>query len=269
MNNQSGFIGLRNGQLHYIKMGSGKRLLLAFHGYHNDASIFSGFENLIGNDFTILSFNLPFHGDTKWKDGRFLEKTDLVSLVNQVRTLFGVEKVDLLGYSMGGRVCLNIIELMPEKIERVILVACDGLIFNPFYFFVTRNTLGKALFGNFIHAPKKYLALISRLRKWNFIDASRYKFFMYYLESETDRQFLHKVWPAMSMLLSDNNKVRKAIEKYQLPVFIFMGKYDRIIPPKNALEFKKDLKTVELFIVEKGHKVMDKDTVAKMAECLL
>ena len=51
---------------------------------------------------------------------------------------FAVDKVALAGYSMGGRVCLTITELLPELIDRVLLIASDGLVFNPLYFLLQK-----------------------------------------------------------------------------------------------------------------------------------
>ncbi|HRO43718.1 MAG TPA: alpha/beta hydrolase [Flavipsychrobacter sp.] len=265
----SGYIELQNGKFHYLKMGDGKRLLLCFHGYANSASLFYPFQRYLEKDFTIISIDLPHHGKTEWKKTSLFQITDLEALVEKLLTQFSVQKVSLIGYSMGGRVCLKIIELMPEKIDRVLLIAADGLVFNPLYFIVTKTSFGKRLFRNFTTKPKRYLKYIEWMRSRKWIDESRYKFAMYYLGSESDRSFLLNVWSDMSLIVPNMKPLKAAIKKHQIPVYVFMGNYDRVIPVKNANRFKLGLNSVQLFVLEKGHRVFDSDSLPQMANCLI
>jgi len=41
-----------------------------------------------------------------------------------------------------------------------------------------------------------------------------------------------------------------------------------VIPLRHAQRFKKGLDSVKLFVVEKGHRVFDSDTIPQMAKCL-
>jgi pimeloyl-ACP methyl ester carboxylesterase len=269
MNEQSGYVSLDSGRLHYLRMGTGKRLLLAFHGYGNNAGLFYPFQRFLKDDFTILSFDLPHHGKSVWDEGKLLHKKDLRDLAIHLLKEYQVDQFCLAGYSLGGRVCLTLTELMPDKVERVLLIASDGLVFNPFYYFVTKTLVGKRIFTKFLTNTGRYMRIVEWLRKKGWIDASRYRFAMYYLETEADRSFLLKVWPGMSMIVPDIKKLRTAILRHHIPVFIFMGSFDRIIPVLHAERFKKDLGSVQLFILEKGHRVFDADTLPQMANCLI
>jgi predicted esterase len=73
----------------------------------------------------------------------------------------------------------------------------------------------------------------------------------------------------MSRLIPNSQKLRKAINKHKIPVHIFMGNYDRIIPVPHAQKFKKELETVQLHILDKGHRVFDSETLPDMAQCFL
>ena len=267
--NQSGYISLENGSLHYLKMGEGKRVLLAFHGYANNADLFYPFEKYLESDFSIISIDLPHHGESKWKDGLLLQKNDLIRIVQWAMSEYKVEKISLIGYSLGGRVCLTITELLPEKIDSVVLIASDGLVFNPLYYFVTKTFIGKKLFRRFLSKPKVYLDFFKWLNKKNLINRSKYKFAKYYLGSDADREFLLKVWPDMSLIVPDRRKLKKRIRQHHIPVFIFMGSYDKIIPLPNAYRFKKGLESVQLLTLEKGHRVFYAASMPQMADCLI
>ena len=266
---QSEFIELVNGKLHCLRMGAGKRVLLAVHGYGNTAAIFSSFQRYLEGHFTIFSIDLPHHGKSEWSEDSLLHKVDLEKLVAFIMADMQVNKVSVLGYSMGGRVCMGIIELMPEKVEQMILLASDGLVFNPFYYFATRTMVGRSLFRNFLKNNGPYRTLIEWLRRRQLIAEARYKFGMRYIGTPEDRSFLGRAWPAMSMIIPNTRKLKAVINKYNIPVCIFMGEHDRVIPLQHAKKFQQGLSTVKLHVLDKGHRVFDADTIPQISNSLI
>ncbi len=263
------YIAAGKEKLHYLKWGSGPLLLLAFHGYGNNALIFQPFREYLSAAYTMLSFDLPFHGASNWPDDTLLAKTDLTEMVQKLMARYNVDRVSLLGYSMGGRVCTTIVELLPANIRMVTLIATDGLATNRLYYFCTRTLLGKKIFSNMLKKPGRYFRIIEWLRKTNRLDPTRYKFVMQHLKSADQRQFLLRVWPSMSDLVPDPKKLKQAIKQYHIPVYIFMGTYDRIMPISLAERFKRGLDTVQLFVLEKGHRVFDDKNTRLIADTLL
>ncbi|MEI8279685.1 MAG: alpha/beta hydrolase [Bacteroidota bacterium] len=267
---ESGNVVFGKHSLHFMRMGRGKKLLLAFHGYSNDAGLFTPIAPYLEQDYTFISIDLPFHGSSKWQQEVLLTRKDLQLLIETLKKEFKTDKVSLLGYSLGGRVCLTILELMPESIDKVLLIASDGLVFNYFYYFLTRTSLGNALFRRFASGPQRYVHLIQWLRKHKWLDASRYKFVMRYVHTDESREFLLNVWMSVSEIIPHHGKVKGYIKQYNIPVHIFMGTYDRVIPMKNAEHFAKGVHDdVQLHILEKGHDLFDPETLPQMAECLL
>ena len=250
-------------------MGHGKKLLLAFHGYNNTAELFAPFAEYIEDEYTIISIDLPHHGKTQWAAPMQMQVKDLMAMVWLLRNEFGVEKVSLLGYSMGGRMCLKVIEMMPEAIDKVLLVAPDGLSFNTFYYFLTRTIPGKALFNHFLNTPDFYFPIMNAIKRVGLVSDARHKFAMQHIQTGDSRKFLQNVWPSTCRIIPNNSRVRVLVNKYKIPVHIFMGNYDKVIPPKMGKRFAGGMKTAELHIVEKGHRVMDADTMPQMAKCLL
>jgi len=269
MNEESGFISTGAEKLHYLQWGCGRRLLLAFHGYGNDARIFIPFSEYLSSEYTILSFDLPHHGASKWQEGAKLTRQEVFDLTAAVMTKYNVEKVSLLGYSMGGRVCLSIVESMPERIDKVALIAADGLTINFYYYFLTRTWFGKKLFKRMLEKPKLFFSVANWLKKKNLVNTVRHRFVTNSLQSETSRQFLLKVWPGMSDIIPSPTKLKRLIKQYRIPVSIFMGEHDRIMPPSLAKNFKSGIDTVQLYILDKGHLVFDRENAQQIAESLL
>jgi pimeloyl-ACP methyl ester carboxylesterase len=261
----SGYISLGTDKLHYLQTGRGKRLLISFHGYGNDASIFLGLCNEVENEFTCISLDLPHHGNSEWSDLKLTEE-QIVLLVRELKIQFNVDKVSLAGYSIGGRVCLKLVELIPESIDKVVLLASDGLRFNSFYYFLTRTTSGGSLFNNFLKNPKPYNVFIETAKKLGMINTVRYNFAMRYVRAEKDREFLLKVWPCLSLLIPDINRLKSIVAQHNIKLGVFMGKHDTIIPPSLGIGFKKNIPFADLVILDKGHKILDADTIPVVAK---
>ncbi|MBC7553777.1 MAG: alpha/beta hydrolase [Taibaiella sp.] len=269
MKGSSGYIGLGQKELHYTRSGYGQRVLLVFHGYGHEGERMRIFENYLGEEFTSYFIDLPHHGKSLWNTDDILTVNDVNSLVKELMKTHNVPKVSLLGYSMGGRVCLSIIDQLPEYIDKVTLLAPDGLRIDPYYLFFTGNFLGKKIFRHVVAKPGFYKRVIKVMKDSNLIDESRYKFVQYYLNSEYHRLQLGSVWPAMAALTTTVAGVKEKIKKHNVNITIFTGKYDKVIPPSLAEKFVSGLNSVDLNIIEKGHRVFDSGNAAFIARTLL
>jgi hypothetical protein len=175
----------------------------------------------------------------------------------------------LSGYSLGGRVCLTIIECMPARVDKVALIATDGLTINFYYYFLTRTYIGKRLFRKMLQKPGLFFSVVNWLKKRNLVNAGRHRFMMNFLQSEASRKFLLQVWSGLSDIIPSPTKLKRLIMQYRIPVSIFMGAYDKIIPPALGRNFKSGLDTVQLYVLEKGHLVFDHENAQQIAESLL
>lgn len=266
---KSGYIPLGNNKLHYLQTGTGSRVALAIHGYGDNAVLFNPICNYLHNDFTIISLDLPHHGKSDWPDEGQLTIDDLKGIVTFLLQKFNVRSFTLMGYSMGGRVCMKIVELLPEHIDKVVLVASDGLVFNPFYYFMTRTFAGKKLFRSFLTEPQRYMPVINFGKSIGLVTRERYAFAMKYIHATADRAFLYKVWPSLCLLIPDSKKLIKAIQHHDIPVHIFMGAKDPVIPASHAKRFKSKYDKVQVYILDKGHRILDADTLPMMANSIL
>ncbi len=268
MKSQSGFIGYKAHKVHCIKMGHGPELLIAFHGFDNDAGIFAPLAEQLQEQYTIVAVDLPGHGQTDWSD-RYLKIDALMAIVQGIRNEFKTERFSLVGFSLGGRICLNIAQYQPNWINAMYLIAPDGLNKNIWYQLATRNPLGKMLFKRVLDQPEQWIDRLAWLKKYRLVDESRFKFARKML---TDRNVNHKVaevWPLMSRLIPDIGKVKWNINKYGIPTLLIMGKYDRIIPPASGEQFIKNIKdNAHLYYVESGHALLHKASAAELARII-
>jgi pimeloyl-ACP methyl ester carboxylesterase len=117
--------------------------------------------------------------------------------------------------------------------------------------------------------PKKYFSIINWLNKKKLLNKSLHKIATYYLGNAESRKLLALVWPAMSQLIPDIAKVRKAIAEHNIRVHVFSGLHDRLIPPSRAEHLAPGLPQVTLHILDKGHRLYDSSNAAEIAQYLL
>lgn len=113
-------------RLAYEAWGEGPRTLLLLHGFTGDHTSFDHLRPLLGRELRAIVVDLPGHGRTPLPGlgGRAGHLETLQAVIDVVDRL-GLQSVDLLGYSMGGRIALGAALAAPERFGRLILEGCS------------------------------------------------------------------------------------------------------------------------------------------------
>ena len=101
-------------------------------------------EKWLDQRFTIIAFDFPIHGKTNWNEGLLFEPHDLISIIDLIKP--ENKKIHMLAYSMGGRVALQLLQVMPEQIASLVLMAPDGLHKNKWQWLATKTKIGNLIF---------------------------------------------------------------------------------------------------------------------------
>lgn len=249
-----GEITLGTQSLHYTVLGSGKRLVFAFHGYGNTSALF---DFVAEEDCTVLSFDLPYQGASNWDEHQLVRPEDLVQSLQVLMKQYSVGRCSLLGFSLGARYCLTLLAYMPHQIDGIVLVAPDGIRHNYLYQFVTSTLLGQLLFRHFVDHSSGYLRLFAALQKMGLIPREQFIFAMQYVRHQTARRLLYQIWMSTRLLQPNLRQLKKQLDSLSVPIHLFMGRYDAIIPLANGIRFKRLMPCVQLHVFEKGHKLIE------------
>ncbi len=240
----------------YYRFGVGSKAIICFHGYGEEAAIFGFLNNYSGNQYTFYSIDLPFHGKTEWNDGLTFTHSDLQQIVEQI-TGNHHPKLTLMGFSLGGRVALSLYQTIPEKIEKIILLAPDGLKVNSWYWLATQTWLGNKFFAFTMKKPGWFLGFIKLLNKLKLINASIFKFVNFYIGDAEVRQLLYTRWTTLRKLKPHLQKIKDLIRENKTPVRLVYGKHDRIILSSVGEKFRKGMEEhCTLTIIHSGHQVL-------------
>ena len=96
--------------------------LVLLHGFTGAASTWKPFCPIWGQHSTLLIVDLIGHGETESPGD--MERYDIKKVADDLKLLLdelGIEKTDMLGYSMGGRTAITFASLYPERIRKLVL----------------------------------------------------------------------------------------------------------------------------------------------------
>jgi len=266
----------KRSQVSYYCFGSGKNIALCFHGYGEEGTLYRFFERYAGNDYTFYAIDLPFHGKTEWNEGLLFTHNDLQEIVSEIldhhnfTSQIANLKYSLLGFSLGGRIALSLYQAQPEAIDKIILLAPDGLKVNFWYWLATQTSIGNKLFSFSMKKPGWFLGFLKLVNKLGLVNASIFKFVNYYIGNKCARQLLYQRWMTLRKLKPDRKRIKNYICQYQTKTRLVYGKYDRIILPVRGEKFKQGIEEFcTITVIDSGHQVVHENHVQQILPALL
>lgn len=114
-------LNLNGVDYHVEESGQGFPLLL-LHGFTGSASTWAPLSTIIGKVSRMIMPDIIGHGLSS--SPKNLERYDILNVAADLNLLLdrlGIKKIDLLGYSMGGRLAITFAVNYPEKVRKLVL----------------------------------------------------------------------------------------------------------------------------------------------------
>ncbi len=211
-------------------------------------------EQALGEDYTIFAFDLFFHGRSQLSKSHLpLTKELLQGMIRHFLEKEGIERFSLMGFSMGGKFALSLVEGMPERINELFLIAPDGIRTSFWYNIATYPGWLQQLFKRTVLKPEPFFRLLKVLGKYNMVHKSLLRFAHFQMDSTAKRLRVYRSWVGFRQLNFDIRNIVRLLNKYHVPVTMFLGEYDEIISPKRVSVFVKALERGELVLLKSGH----------------
>ena len=276
-------LNYKNSTISYYRFGSGPKLAICFHGYGEEATSFEFLGKYAGNQYTFYSIDLPFHGQTEWNDGLIFTQNDLIKIIEEILNINNHQpatsnrptgqagqQLTLLGFSLGGRIALRLYQAMPEKIEKMLLLAPDGLKINFWYWLATQTWSGNKFFAFTMKKPGWFFGFLKILNNLQLVNASIFKFVNYYIGDAEVRQLLYTRWTTLRKLKPDIGRIKQAVKENKTPVRLIYGKHDRIILSSVGEKFRKGIEGhCALTVIHSGHQVLHEKHAGEIIPALL
>ena len=250
----SAFLTYKNSRIHYRISGTGSHLAICFHGFGTYSNTFDWIAQHVP-DHTFIAVDLPFHGLTQWNEKEITvdELIHILDLCPEVNH----RHFALVGYSMGGRISLSILQKIPHRITRLLLMAPDGLHVNRWYWFATQTNTGNRVFHHVMYNPEKFVHLVRKAGKYRLVNKGILKFIDRYMDDETVRTQVYKVWTVFRRFWPNLKMIESEIKHRHIPVTMVYGKFDNIIPFAPGKEFARRLgSTCQFTVLDCGHQVL-------------
>ena len=263
----------KNSSISYCRIGNGSRIVFCFHGYGETGRSYEFFEKAAGNQFTYYAIDLPFHGKTLWNEGLNFSDTDLLNILASIKSANNFSKENkfyIMGYSLGGRIALRLYQLIPQEIEKTILLAPDGLKLNFWYWFSTQTWAGNKLFSFTMKYPGWFFGLLKLLNKLGWVNSSIFKFVNYYIGDAAIRKLLYRRWTSLRKIKPHLPTIKALISKNKTQTRLIYGRHDRIILPVRGEKFRKRVEDYcTLSTIHAGHQLLHEKHLAELLPALL
>lgn len=249
----------------YITYGEGPEVILAFHGFGRHPEDFEVFSQLLQADQQLISIYLFQHGQSHFPENRIpdnpLQKDEFAAFILGFLKKLKVQKIHLFGYSLGGKVCMCLLEKIPERILSLNLFAPDGLKINPVYRLSSQTVGGRALYRAIVHYPRPFFQA-ANLAHWSGIISHQvHRFVKHHMDTFDKRKQVYDTWLIYRDFNPDLAQIRKLADIHKTPLLLFLGKYDRIIPPDHANRLCHKWREDSVHILESGHLLLNQSTV--------
>ena len=109
-------------ELHLLEWSSAGVPMLLLHGFGNEAHIWDDFSPRVAEHYRVLALDLRGHGESAWDpEGRYDYENHLADL-DALTTALGIERMVLVGHSLGGRISMLYAGRNPEKLAGLVIV---------------------------------------------------------------------------------------------------------------------------------------------------
>ncbi len=258
----------KQSDISHYRFGRGPLPVICFHGYGEEATAFAFLDQPLGELFTFYAIDLPFHGKTAWREKSPFTPDDLVHIVT---ALAGHEKkITLMGFSLGGRMVLSLFEQMPGRVEKMVLMAPDGLKVNAWYWLATQTRIGNRFFALTMKRPSWFFALLKGMNKLGWVNASIFKFVNHYIGDATVRRLLYQRWTTLRKIKPGLAHIKSLIRENKVKTRLIYGKHDRIILSSVGERFRKGIEAhCTIAIIHSGHQVLHEKHAGEIIPALL
>lgn len=241
-------------KLHYRAYGSGPRVILAFHGYGQGEGHWRTLIGELGPEVTVYAFDLFYHGRSRLaKVDAPLTKQRLGELLNDFLTANSIENFSLLAFSMGAKFALTAVESFPDRVQRVWLIAPDGLQRQFWYSLATYPPWMRGVLGRAVLRPQRLLQFLGTLEQRRLVPSNLVRFAEWQLESREKRLRVYRSWVGFRLLTFSLKDLAQLLNRRPTPVTFFLGRHDQVIPHAGLQRFIGLLQGAETIVLEAGH----------------
>ena len=250
--------------------GKGPELIIAFHGFNRGYHDLLELGTKLEDKFRIAAVSL-FHHGSDFKAANIIdaiEPTELKNAFIELIKALEAGSFSVMAHSFGGRLALNMAELVPGRISHLYLMAPDSLRYHPGYRFITGTMLGRYWMGNFRKNPSRVIGLIRLFGKLGIYTKRTADYFIHQITHEKSRELVYHSWMTHRKTIPNLAQVAINIRANRIQTHLIFGKNDTVIPVSQGERFlRKILPYGRLHVLDSGHRLYERKS--ELADIIL
>jgi pimeloyl-ACP methyl ester carboxylesterase len=237
----------------YHRHPSSQETFVLLHGFLSSTFSFRHLTPLLKEQYNVISVDLPPFGQSGKKTDFIYSYQNLARTVILLMKKLEIDKIHLIGHSMGGQISLNVMKQEPGLVEKGILLCSSGylkkmnwpmmmLSYIPFFHLYVKMHLAKSgvrqNLENVVHDSK----MIN--------DEMMFGYLKPFLDDD--------IFRALTRMIRhrEGDLSQQDLNRIETPCLLIWGKHDRVVPLHIGKRLNKDLPNSKLLILENtGHLV--------------
>ena len=253
---EKGYLKIPEGKVFFRKLGAGKHLIIALHGFGQDSAVYSHFP--LPQGYCLYALDLPWHGLTEWWGDSFSPES-LKIIVDEILLLEAAcTHLDLIGFSYGAALWLGALPIFSTHSHRVFLVSPEAI--GGRWQCCTTNIPGKARRWIAVIMLNHYsllLKLAALLTKINLLHPFALRFLRYNLEDHAKRLRIINTWTNLSLFPIRKHKL--TMRSAALPaIHLLIGEKDPLLDVNKVKKWADQVAGLKLQILPYGHHLLEK-----------
>lgn len=255
MKAQSVFLSYQKSRVHALRFGEGKQLLIAFPGFGDRAELFLNLREALEKKYIVYAIDLPYHGATEWRESTYTPD-DLLAITAMILDREKQTSLSLLGFSLGGRLIQKIFPQLEPQLDRIFLVAPDGIHTPSLKWPLLVPGWLRKLLRSALQKPGWLLGFAEVLYRGKMLSKFHRHFVYFHLQDSRRRARLLHTWIAVEHFDLQVGDTRKQWQSTSVSIDLFFGKADRIVSAEAGEELARGLPQVQVHLLEGGHRLI-------------
>jgi pimeloyl-ACP methyl ester carboxylesterase len=109
-------------ELHVLEWSTEGVPMVLLHGVGNEAHLWDDFVPAVADHYRVLALDQRGHGDSDWDPEMRYDAESMADDLEAVLAATGIERLVLVGFSMGGRVAMTFAGRHPERLAGLVIV---------------------------------------------------------------------------------------------------------------------------------------------------
>ena len=240
-----------------------EKWVIAFYGYGQQADVFAPLAKTLEGKYNLLVIDLPLAVEPT-----AIEKKTFITFLEELTTLYQIKKITGVSYSMGSRFNLVMAECRPDLIEKLILVAPDGIRMRIWNRFSTSTLLGTYIFRYLVESKNAYATWIRFLYQLKLMPKSMYAFSKWHMRDLECRSKVYNAWMNMKKMIPTLRTLRINQSRYAFDIIAFFGESDSIINHACRKKLARHIPSAKIVTLKKGHNLLDEELFNTIVELL-